>query len=43
LLALAGLRWRTGDPEGSAQDYEETLRLAQEHGEKAHEAAALAA
>ncbi len=42
LMSIAGLRWRTGDPEGSARDYEEALRLAREHGEAAHEAAALA-
>ena len=42
LMNMAGLRWRTGDPEGSARDYEEALKLASEHGEAAHEAAALA-
>jgi tetratricopeptide (TPR) repeat protein len=39
---MAGLRWRTGDPEGSARHYEEALDIAREHGEAAHEAAALA-
>jgi len=42
LLNLAGLRWRMGNPEASTRDYEEALKLAREHGEKAHEAAALA-
>jgi DNA-binding SARP family transcriptional activator len=42
LARLAGLRWRMGDPEGSARDFEEALELAREHGEAAHEAAALA-
>jgi predicted ATPase/DNA-binding SARP family transcriptional activator len=42
LMNLAGLRWRTGDPEGSAHHYEEALDIAREHGEAAHEAAALA-
>ncbi len=41
LLGLAGLRWRTGDPEGSARGYEEALELAREHGDKAREAVAL--
>ncbi len=42
LLRLAGLRWRVGNPEGSARGYEEALELAREHGETAREAAALA-
>ena len=42
LMNMAGLRWRTGDLEGSARDYEEALTIAGEHGEAAHEAAALA-
>ena len=42
LTRLAGLRWRMGDPEGSARGYEEARELAREHGEAAHEAAALA-
>jgi predicted ATPase/DNA-binding SARP family transcriptional activator len=42
LMNLAGLYWRTGDSERSAQDYEEALDLAREHEEAAHEAAALA-
>jgi len=42
LMNVAGLRWRTGDPEGSARHYEEALKLAREHGGAAHEAAALA-
>jgi len=42
LLELAGLRWRTGEPEASAHDYEEALELSREHKETAHEAAALA-
>ena len=42
LMNMAGLRWRTGDPEGSARHYEEALKIAREHGEAAHEAAALA-
>ncbi len=42
LMKMAGLRWRRGDPESSAGHYEEALRLAREHGEAAHEAAALA-
>ena len=41
LLELVGLRWRAGSQEGSARLYEEALWLAQEHGEKAQEAAAL--
>jgi tetratricopeptide (TPR) repeat protein len=41
-MNMAGLRWRTGDPEGSARHYEEALKIAREHGEAAHEAAALA-
>lgn len=41
LLGLAGLRWRAGSQEGSARLYEEALWLAQEHGEKAQQAAAL--
>ncbi len=39
LSRLAGLRWRIGDPEGSARGYEEALELAREHGEAAYEAA----
>jgi tetratricopeptide (TPR) repeat protein len=42
LMNLAGLRWRTGNAELSAQAYEEALNLAREHEEAAHEAAALA-
>ena len=42
LMNMAGLRWRTGNPEGSARHYEEALNIAREHGEAAHEAAALA-
>jgi tetratricopeptide (TPR) repeat protein len=42
LMNMAGVRWRTGDPEGSARHYEEALKIAREHGEAAHEAAALA-
>jgi DNA-binding SARP family transcriptional activator len=42
LLQLSGLRWRTGDLEGSASGYEEALQMAREQGEPVHEAAALA-
>lgn len=42
LMNLAGLRWRTGDAERSAQDYKEALDLARGRDEAAHEAAALA-
>ena len=41
-MNMAGLRWRTGAPESSARHYEEALKIAREHGEAAHEAAALA-
>ena len=42
LLNLSGLRWRTGDLEGSARGYEEALALARMHGDGDQEAAALA-
>jgi DNA-binding SARP family transcriptional activator len=42
LLDLSGLRWRTGDLEGSARGYEEALDLARRQDEGAREAAALA-
>ena len=37
-MNMAGLRWRTGDLEGSSRHYEEALEIAREHGEAAHEA-----
>jgi DNA-binding SARP family transcriptional activator len=42
LLNLSGLRWRTGDLEGSARGYEEALDLARVHSDDDQEAAALA-
>lgn len=42
LMRRAGLRWRTGNFEGSARDYEEALELARSQGEPAREVAALA-
>ena len=42
LLSLSGLRWRTGNLEGSARSYEEAFDLARVHGDGAQEAAALA-
>ena len=42
LLNLSGLRWRTGNLEGSARGYEEALDLARMHGDGDQEAAALA-
>ncbi|HET7480881.1 MAG TPA: tetratricopeptide repeat protein, partial [Rubrobacteraceae bacterium] len=42
LVRRAGLRWRTGNFEGSARDYEEALERARGQGEPAREAAALA-
>lgn len=42
LMRRAGLRWRTGNFEGSARAYEKALELAGDKGEPAQEAAPLA-